>query len=312
MRALKLFLAGLAGLIIYLALLQRPLAVAMVSKAIGKDEPCPWGHLVKFPWAIEKFSDLQDDYAKKVIPKEIDASLGIQRFETPTRPFWLKKDGEAMNGQRLLTYILAEEDWIMHYSPEHQVQPGDVVVDVGAHVGTFDDDALRHGASKVILIEPDPVNVECIRRNFPKEIAEGKVIIIAEGAWSSDGTLDFAEGVANSGTGSIAIKETGAKTIKVRVRKIDDMFRELKIGKVDFIKMDIEGAEREALKGAAETLKAYKPKLMLDSYHRPDDPVVLPQVIHDANPAYKASCAVCAVTRDLDDHRIIPYAVFYE
>jgi FkbM family methyltransferase len=304
-------MAGLIGLVVYMSVLQRPLAVAVVSKAIGKDEPCPWGHLLKFPWALEKFIELRESYERRVIPREVDANLGIQRFDTPTRSFWLKQRGEALDGKTLLAYILAEEDWIMHYSPEHQVQPGDVVVDVGAHVGTFDDDALRHGASKVIMIEPDPVNVECIRRNFPREIAEGKVVIIPEGAWSSDGSMDFSLGVRNSGTGSLLLKEEGASTIKVPVRRMDDMFRDLKIGKVDFIKMDIEGAEREALKGAAQTLRKYKPTLMLDSYHLPDDPAVLPVVVEAANPEYRPNCAVCSVTRDPHDHRIIPYAVFY-
>ena len=54
------------------------------------------------------------------------------------------------------------------------------------------------------------------------------------------------------------------------------MLRAVGVAKVDFIKMDIEGAERDALKGAAQTLKTYKPRLMLDMYHRPDDAVVLP------------------------------------
>jgi FkbM family methyltransferase len=142
------------------------------------------------------------------------------------------------------------------------VQSGDVVVDVGAHVGTFGDDALRRGASKVILIEPDPVNVECIRRNFAQEIAGGRVIVVPEGAWSSRSTLKFSTGVSNSGTGSFVVQEEGSKTLSIPVRPLDDILAGLGIGKIDYIKIDIEGAEREALKGARQTLRRWRPVLM--------------------------------------------------
>ena len=191
------------------------------------------------------------------------------------------------------------------------MKPGDVVVDVGAHIGTFDDDALKRGASKCILIEPDPVNVEGIRRNFPREIEQGKIVIVPEGAWSSRSTLEFAEGVGNSGTGSFVLHEKGARMITVPVRPLDEMLSDLGVGRVNYIKMDIEGAEREALKGAAVTLLRWKPVLMLDSYHRSDDAVVLPQVIHQANAAYQPSCALCSPDRLGSQTRLVPYAMFY-
>jgi hypothetical protein len=56
---------------------------------------------------------------------------------------------------------------------------------------------------------------------------------------------------------------------------IDDVVRGLNIPRVDFIKTDIEGAERYALKGAAHVLSTYAPRLGVSSYHYPDDPAVL-------------------------------------
>ena len=284
----------------------------MVSKAAGGDQPCPWSNLVAYPWNILNFVEIQEKTKKSVSVMGEDAALGIQQIRTTGRPFWVKKNGDEMNGQATIAYVLAEQQWIAETDPRHTVKPGNVVVDVGAHVGTFDDDALRRGASKCILVEPDPVNVEAIRRNFAKEIAEGKVIVVPEGAWSSHSTLEFAEGVANSGTGSFVLHEQGAKTIQVPVRPLDEILKELGIQHVDYLKMDIEGAEREALKGVAGTLRTSKPILMLDSYHRSDDAVVLPQVIHEANPAYQASCAACSPDRLGSSQRLIPYAVFYQ
>ncbi len=55
---------------------------------------------------------------------------------------------------------------------------------------------------------------------------------------------------------------------------------------MDFIKADIEGAERKMLKGAKETLRKYAPKLSICTYHLPDDKEVLTKIILEANPAY--------------------------
>ncbi len=77
--------------------------------------------------------------------------------------------------------------------------------------------------------------------------------------------------------------------------------------KVDYIKMDIEGAEREALQGAQQTLRKYKPRLMLDAYHRPDDPAALPALIRQASKEYVAYCGPC----ELEGNRLIPHAIFF-
>ena len=56
--------------------------------------------------------------------------------------------------------------------------------------------------------------------------------------------------------------------------------------RVDFIKADIEGAERLMLKGAQETLRRFAPKLSICTYHLPDDKEVLEALIKQANPHY--------------------------
>ena len=59
------------------------------------------------------------------------------------------------------------------------------------------------------------------------------------------------------------------------------------LSQVDFIKADIEGAERQMLKGAAQVLREFAPKLAICTYHYPDDPQVLEEIIKEANPQYK-------------------------
>ena len=300
------------GLTAYAFIGQRTVTMAVISKAAGGDQPCPFTAMLRLPWTEQDLNNRQEEILKGLVVEREDSAFGIELLRTGGRAFWIKKAGSHLPGKELLAFVLAEQDWIASHTPQDTVQAGDVVVDVGAHVGTFDDDALRRGASRVILVEPDPVNVECIRRNFEKEIADGRVLVVPEGAWSSESVLEFSVGLNNSGSGSFVYEESGAKKIRVPVRPLDDMLAKLEIRKVNFIKMDIEGAEREALKGARETLKHSKPVLMLDWYHLVDDPVVLPRLIQDLNPSYRlATCNLCSPDSADGRVRIVPHVVFY-
>ena len=73
---------------------------------------------------------------------------------------------------------------------------------------------------------------------------------------------------------------------RVETVRLDDFVRENNLPRVDFIKSDIEGFERHMLEGAQETLKNFAPKLALCTYHLPDDPQVMAELIKKANPKY--------------------------
>ena len=78
-------------------------------------------------------------------------------------------------------------------------------------------------------------------------------------AWHSPGSLQFEIGSASQ-TGHVAGAQSGS-AVTVRAVTLDDMLAELKLDRVDFIKMDIEGAERHALAGAHQLLAAGNPDL---------------------------------------------------
>ena len=202
-------------------------------------------------------------------------------WETPLGRFWgTERDGRELD---LLTLEQAGGD-IYEHGPV-AVHDSDVVIDVGAHLGTFTRIALHRGARQVIALEPDPVNAACFSRTFADEIADGRVRLVEAAAWHSSGTLEFEVGGASQ-TGHVAASHA-AKTVTVRAVTLDQAVEELKLGRVDFIKMDIEGAERHALTGARRLLAAHKPRLAICIYHAPDDPEVVPRVIHEANGSYQ-------------------------
>jgi FkbM family methyltransferase len=304
--AAYLLTAGCGLLLI--AVLPRALAGARLAwlKASGAATHCPWPALLRLPEDVERLTAARARFQRELTVEAEDPVLGAVRIRTRGRSFWLRKDAKIMDGPALLAYLLADHEMMSSVDPNY-VRHGDIVIDVGAHVGVFTASALDHGAAKVLMIEPDPVNVECLRRNFSRELASGRVILVPEGAWSNEGTLKLYRGLANSGMNTMVLPEDGAGYVEVKTRPIDQMVAGAGLTRVDFIKMDIEGAERDALRGAARTLARWKPRLMLDAYHQPDDPDVLPAVIRAANPAYQSVCVSCGIEPTVNGSSVRPY-----
>ena len=131
------------------------------------------------------------------------------------------------------------------------VSPGDVVLDIGSHLGTFTRSALSSGASLVVAFEPEPTNIACFKRSFEDEIVARRVILIEAAAWDEPGTLTFASPpILNTATGKV--DEAGE--LLVEAVTIDSVAERLHFDRLDFIKMDIEGAEQRALAGARGSL----------------------------------------------------------
>jgi FkbM family methyltransferase len=238
-----------------------------------------------------------------------DDKLDIDEYRAPERTYWIKHAGTGMDGKTSIAYYISEHRWMTKANPKEGVRSGDIVIDCGAHVGTFTDEALRRGAAKVIAVEPEPVNVECLRRNFRKEIEDGRVIVVPKGVWNSETTLELSVAKENSGMNSFVIDQgAGTSKITVPLTRIDTLIHDLGLPRVDFIKMDIEGAEREALKGGLETLRQFRPRLMLEMYHRPDDRQVLPAIVRQAHADYGLLCGPCEF--DQGSKEVVPH-VFY-
>lgn len=299
---------GLAG---YLFVLPHLLTNgwAAYMKMTGKAEQCSWANTLTFYSSLDKFDKLYTKYREGLKAVEVDEAANLERLEAPgARSFWAQRITTPVRG---FGWLLAEHQWMREANPETHVRKGDVVVDCGAHIGVFTWKALEAGAAKVVAVEPDPANLECLRRNFKKEIAEGRVVLAGVGVWSKPGkmTLNLGNG-GNTGVNSMVEKESD-KSIEVPVTTLDQLVKDLGLAKVNFVKMDIEGAEREALAGAMETLKKDRPRLMLDLNHRADDSTALPAVIRRAHADYRAVCGPC----QMNEHgvaELMPHVIYFE
>jgi FkbM family methyltransferase len=230
----------------------------------------------------------------RVIQKDDRFSL----WETPAGKYWIPS---ASGGA--VIYDLAEQKRNIYGT---RIRPGDIVLDAGANVGVFTRKALWAGAAKVIAIEPAPENVECLRRNFAAEIADGRVVVYPKGVWDKDDVLKMHINPTNSAQDSFFRKFDGEQFIELPLTTIDKMVAELGLPRVDFIKMDIEGAEQRAVVGAKNTIASFRPRMALCIYHVADDPTMVPKRVHDAFSGYKVT-KTCLCQSD----RVQPEVAFF-
>jgi FkbM family methyltransferase len=269
----------------------------------GRSPACPMAQAVKSEEFQRQKMQLKDQIlaASKVIGEDGE----LEHWQTPKGNFWVEK--ESRYG---LPFHLAEQQLRIYGNQNHWIKPGDVVLDCGANIGTFTREALNAGASKVIAIEPAPENLECLRRNFVPEIAAGKVIVYPKGVWDKDDWLELHIHHDNAAADSFLIhSDKSTKTAeKLPLTTIDKMVEELKLDRVDFIKMDIEGAEPKALTGGRGTLAKYHPKLSISVYHAPEHPETVPRIIREAWSGYASECGPCAV---VGGSRIRPDVLYF-
>ena len=163
-------------------------------------------------------------------------------------------------------------------------RPGDVVIDGGA---CFGDTALAFAATVgeqgvVHSFDPIPRQREFFERNRKRNPSLAERIHLHPFALhdTPGAQLRFTDGGAGA-------RETGGGQIAAEAMTLDAFVSTRGIGRVDFIKMDIEGAERAALRGSTETLKAFRPRLAIAVYHRLDDLIFISHQIQEAVPEYR-------------------------
>lgn len=164
-----------------------------------------------------------------------------------------------------------------------RVQDGEVFVDGGAYVG----DTIRSflkvakeekaNVKRIIALEPDEMNFKMLKRAYGNDPC---VELLQKGMAKQSGTLLFCE---NANVGRLTDDESLATT-KVAVTAIDDLPHSEEI---TWIKMDIEGAESDALEGARRTIQRNHPKLTICIYHSNEHMIRIAEQVHEMVPDYR-------------------------
>ena len=157
-----------------------------------------------------------------------------------------------------------------HYYLAHGtvIKPGDMVIDCGCCEGFFVFQALEAGAVKAIGIEPNPEMVRCLEKTFAAEIKTGRVVIQSAALCAFRAQASFSFDASYPAFGQVGDQASGQP---VMVETLAAICEKLKLGRIDFVKMDIEGAEIHAVEGALPMLKKFHPKLAITTYHRAFD-----------------------------------------
>lgn len=233
--------------------------------------------------------------ASRVVGRDDVYSL----WSTPLGEFWMTTaSGDA------LIYDLGEQARDIYGTGVHR---GDIVLDAGANVGVFTRRALAAGAGKVIAIEPGPENLECLRRNFAREIEAGRVVLYGKGIWDKDDVLRFAIDPGSSAKDSFLRPADGSRVIQVAVTTVDHMVAELGLARVDFVKMDIEGAEQRAIRGARGTISRFRPRMAICIYHVQGDDTMVPKLVAETYAGYRVA-RTCLCVED----KVQPEVAFFE
>lgn len=166
------------------------------------------------------------------------------------------------------------------------VEPGDIVIDAGAGSG---DTAIYFAGiacsnqknGKVFSFEILKEGLYALEKQLDANPRINNVIQINKALSNTNNNKVF---IKNPGFGANLVNE---KTdFCVSTITLDQFFESYNLPTIDFIKMDIEGSEVPALQGAKSVIKKFKPKLAISAYHKKDDLITIPKLIHQIRPDY--------------------------
>ncbi len=243
-----------------------------------------------------------EDVAAPAIPRRLAFQLSLspldvkieKQTEGPCPALWQSRFGcfygridDRHALRTALKYRVLDE---IYLRGEAAIRPGDIVIDGGSHLGTFSRFALDRRARLVVAFEPDPACAACFRETFREEIARGRVILIQAALWDKQQILRFHEGGSSLDgevlDGNQTAKES-SRVIEIPATTVDEAVGRLKLERIDYVKLHVEGSEKQALAGARQTLLRYRPRIAVTLDHHPGDPVDIPKLVREIVPAYK-------------------------
>lgn len=169
-----------------------------------------------------------------------------------------------------------------------EVLEGDVVIDCG---GCYGETALYFAhktgnTGQVFTFEFMPENLTVFNLNMSLnlELAQ-RVRLIEKPLWEHSGERLFVEG--NGPGARVRNESSDPNATQIETISIDDLVHDQGLSKLDFIKMDIEGAELKALMGAEKSIRKFRPKLAISIYHKPEDFWTIPQYLNGLGLGYR-------------------------
>lgn len=166
-----------------------------------------------------------------------------------------------------------------------RIRRGDVVIDAGANLGIFSCFAAAQNC-QVFAFEPAREAVETLKKQ--QAIYPDLINVMHMGLSDRDCTMEM-HASSYIESGSTAKEPNGASTIEkydVQVKSIDSLVADGTISKVDFLKLDTIGAEKEILLGAASAIKNFCPRIASRTIYHEGDLDAQIRIISSIEPRY--------------------------
>jgi FkbM family methyltransferase len=196
---------------------------------------------------------------------KIEKNLSI-KMKVKLKPFISIEDVhyKLVDLESLSTLSPMHEPWMIKYL---KIRDREIFVDVGAHIGKYALKIAKENPNSIVIaIEPAKDTfyalLESIRRNRLKNI-----IALNIAAWDTNTKVKIfvTEAHESSSAFSHLAKNAGVIRIdEVDAQRLDDIVERLKLSKIDWVKIDVEGAELRVLYGLTKSMLKFKPKIVIE------------------------------------------------
>ena len=151
------------------------------------------------------------------------------------------------------------------------VRTGDHVIDVGSCEGAFALEALvQYGAGSVWCFEPAPTMARALRHTADGNGLSDRMHIVEAAVGAEAGMLSFSECIENPLASRVSRLVPGSEAAvghPVAQLTLDEWVATSGIQRIDYIKADVEGSDLDVLHGAAETIRRWRPRIAITTYH---------------------------------------------
>ena len=191
-------------------------------------------------------------------------------------PLYIPNDFSIQSLNQVICECFYSDNWHFYDIPQTKINDNDVVLDCGAAEGLFSF-IYEAKCKKIYLIEPAIEFHETLKKTFN---GKPNISLIPIALSNQIGEVFMSErGISSQ------IVNDGFGT-KIQLSTIDNLFYEQGI-EITYIKADLEGYDFKALEGARKTIKKYKPKIAVTTYHDPEHADLIKKLLISINPGYK-------------------------